>query len=150
MSPMAAAPDPFRLLRFVEAQAECYAQALAELREGAKRTHWMWFIFPQLAGLGRSSTAQFYAIRGREEARAYLAHPVLGPRLLECTRAVLEAHTTTGRSARAMLGAPDDLKLRSCMTLFAAVADDPAPFREVLLLLFDSAPDATTLDLLNG
>lgn len=142
--------DPYQLSRFVEAQADCYVQALAELRAGAKCTHWMWFIFPQLAGLGRSSTAQFYAISGREEARAYLAHPVLGPRLLECTRAVLEAHTATGRNARAMLGAPDDLKLRSCMTLFAAVADDSTPFRDVLRVLYDSAPDAMTLGLLNG
>ncbi|MGK5681600.1 DUF1810 domain-containing protein [Actinoplanes sp. URMC 104] len=129
--------------RFVQAQERVYADAKAELEAGRKRTHWMWFVFPQLAGLGSSPTARHYAIRDLAEARAYLAHPVLGPRLLEL--AALLAGTS--RSASDIFGHPDDLKLRSSMTLFAAAADDPAPFRQVLDHLYDG-PDERTLALL--
>ncbi len=136
--------DPFDLARFVDAQAGCYDAALAELRAGRKRTHWMWFVFPQIAGLGFSAMAARYAIGGRAEAAAYLAHPVLGPRLVECTEAVVGID---GRSSNAILGSPDDLKFRSSMTLFAAVADDPAPF-EAALEKYCDGPDDATLRLL--
>ena len=129
---------------FVRAQENVYDEALAELRAGRKRTHWMWFVFPQLAGLGRSTTAARYAIESREHARDYLAHPVLGPRLTEAAGALL---TVEGRTAEQILGFPDDLKLRSSMTLFAAVADDPAVFRAVLERYYDG-PDQRTVDLL--
>lgn len=124
-----ASPDPHALHRFVAAQAPVYAQALDELRAGRKRTHWMWFIFPQVAGLGSSPTAQRYAIRSRAEAAAYLAHPVLGPRLHECAAALLAVE---GRGATEILGAPDDVKLRSSMTLFAALGGAGNPFAAVL------------------
>ena len=130
--------------RFVAAQAGVYDQALAELTAGRKRTHWMWFIFPQIAGLGSSPAAQRYAIPSLDEARAYLAHPVLGPRLRECARALL---AVDGRSARDILGHPDDLKLRSSMTLFARAADDPEVFQAVLDRYYDG-PDPRTLTLL--
>ena len=130
--------------RFVEAQDGMYDDALAELGAGRKRTHWIWFIFPQLAGLGSSPTAQFYAIASLAEAKAYLAHPVLGPRLRECAQALLSIE---GRSARDILGYPDDLKLRSSMTLFARAADDPALFQAVLARYYDG-PDPLTLKLL--
>jgi uncharacterized protein (DUF1810 family) len=130
--------------RFVEAQDGAYDDALAELAAGRKRTHWMWFVFPQIAGLGSSPTAQFYAIASLDEARAYLAHPVLGPRLRECAQALLAVE---GRSARDILGYPDDLKLRSSMTLFARAADDPALFQAVLDRYYDG-PDPLTLKLL--
>jgi uncharacterized protein (DUF1810 family) len=130
--------------RFVEAQDGTYDDALAELSTGRKRTHWMWFIFPQLAGLGSSPTARFYAIASLDEAKAYLAHPVLGPRLRECAQALLDIE---GRSARDILGYPDDLKLRSSMTLFARAADDPALFQAVLNRYYDG-PDPLTLKLL--
>ena len=129
--------------RFVQAQEAVYADAKAELEAGRKRTHWMWFVFPQLAGLGSSPTARHYAVRDLAEARAYLAHPVLGPRLLELTAVLVKAD----RSASEIFGYPDDLKLRSSMTLFAAAADDPAPFRQVLDHFYDG-PDQRTLDLL--
>jgi uncharacterized protein (DUF1810 family) len=134
------------LERFVTAQAGVWDTALAELRAGRKRTHWMWFVFPQIAGLGSSPTAQRYALRGLDEARAYLAHPVLGPRLREASRAVLDVE---GRSARQILGHPDDLKLRSSMTLFARAADDPAVFEAVLERYYDG-PDPRTETLLRG
>jgi uncharacterized protein (DUF1810 family) len=137
----------FDLERFVAAQAKIYAQALTELKAGRKQSHWMWFVFPQLAGLGRSPTAIFYAIASLAEARAYLAHPLLGPRLLGCTNAVL-AHR--GRSAEAIFGVVDAMKLKSSMTLFEAAAHDPAPFAAVLDEFFDGARDAATLDLLRG
>jgi uncharacterized protein (DUF1810 family) len=137
----------FDLDRFVAAQEGSYAEALAELRAGRKQSHWMWFVFPQLAGLGRSPTALFYAIASLPEARAYLAHPLLGPRLLECTNAVL-AHR--GRSAEAIFGVVDAMKLKSSMTLFEAAAYDPAPFAAVLDAFFDGTRDAATLDLLRG
>ncbi|WP_369134691.1 DUF1810 domain-containing protein [Modestobacter sp. I12A-02662] len=134
--------DPFGLQRFVDAQddAGTYRQALAELRAGRKRSHWMWFVFPQVAGLGRSPTAQRYAISGRDEARAYLAHPLLGPRLVECARALTGLGTT---DPAAVLGPVDGQKLRSSMTLFAAVSDEPA-FRAVLDQYFAGTEDAAT------
>jgi uncharacterized protein (DUF1810 family) len=138
--------DPFRLQRFVDAQAPVHATALAELRAGAKRTHWMWFVFPQIAGLGLSSTAQFYAIASLEEARAYLAHPVLGPRLREATGAV---NAVTGRTAHEIFGSPDDLKFRSSMTLFRAAAQEPV-FQAALDRYFAGAPDPRTLAILGG
>ena len=131
------------LQRFVDAQQGVYPQALAELRAGSKRSHWMWFVFPQIAGLGSSPTAQRYAIASLDEAREYLAHPVLGPRLRECARAVLEVD---GKSAAEILGYPDDLKLRSSMTLFARAADDPEVFTAVLDKYYDG-PDSHTLAL---
>jgi len=132
------------LSRFVVAQDGIYPQALAELRRGAKTSHWMWFVFPQIAGLGRSAMAQAYAICSADEAWAYLAHPVLGPRLIEATQAV----TAAKGSAEAILGGIDAVKLRSSMTLFAAVADDAAPFRVALDRFFGGADDPATLALL--
>jgi uncharacterized protein (DUF1810 family) len=133
--------------RFVAAQAGTYAQALAELKAGRKQSHWMWFVFPQLAGLGRSPTAIFYAIASLAEARFYLAHSLLGPRLLACTAAVL-AHRV--RSVEAIFGVVDAMKLKSSMTLFEQAAEDPGPFAAVLDAFFDGARDAATLDLLRG
>ncbi|MDI6102224.1 DUF1810 domain-containing protein [Actinoplanes sp. NEAU-A12] len=130
--------------RFVDAQEGVHEQALAELVAGRKRTHWMWFVFPQVAGLGNSPTAQRFAIRDLGEARAYLAHPVLGPRLVACAEAMTRHR---GRTAQEILGYPDDLKLRSSMTLFARAADDPRPFERVLELYYDG-PDDRTLKLL--
>jgi uncharacterized protein (DUF1810 family) len=132
------------LERFVAAQDGVYAQALAELRRGAKRSHWMWFIFPQIAGLGQSAMARTYAIASAEEARAYLAHPVLGPRLIEATGAV----TAAAGSAEAILGGIDAVKLRSSMTVFAAIADDPTPYRAALERFFGGKDDPATLGLL--
>jgi uncharacterized protein (DUF1810 family) len=132
------------LQRFVEAQDGVYQRALAELRAGRKRGHWMWFVFPQVAGLGSSPTAQRYAITSLDEARDFLAHPVLGPRLRESASALLDVE---GRSAEQILGYPDDLKLRSSMTLFARAADDPAVFESVLDRYYDG-PDQRTIDLL--
>lgn len=119
-SPSAEA-ERFDLQRFIDAQAPVYAQVLAELRAGRKASHWMWFVFPQLAGLGRSAMAQRYAISGRDEALAYLAHPLLGARLRECTMLVT---AVPGRSLLEILGTPDDLKFRSCMTLFESVSGE--------------------------
>jgi len=137
----------FDLDRFVAAQDGIYAQAFTELKSGRKQSHWMWFVFPQLAGLGRSPTAIFYAIASAEEARAYLAHPVLGARLRECMAAILHH---TNKSAEEIFGAIDAMKLKSSMTLFEAVAGDPAPFAAVLDAFFGGARDAATLDLLRG
>ncbi|WIM99233.1 DUF1810 domain-containing protein [Actinoplanes oblitus] len=128
------------LERFVRAQDGVYERALAELAAGSKRSHWMWFVFPQLAGLGSSPTARVYAIRDLAEARAYLAHPVLGPRLTECAATLLAVR---GRTASQIFGYPDDLKLRSSMTLFAEAASDPAVFREVLERYYDGADPRT-------
>jgi uncharacterized protein (DUF1810 family) len=119
---------------------------LAELRAGAKRSHWMWFVFPQIAGLGRSPTAQFYAIRGREEAEAYARHPELGPRLRECTEAMLG--WADERTAEHILGPVDALKFRSAMTLFEACADDPTPFAHALTVFYDGERDPQTLERL--
>jgi len=137
----------YDLDRFVFAQADLYSQALAELRAGRKQSHWMWFVFPQIAGLGRSPTAMFYAIASAAEARAYLAHPLLGARLVECIQAIL-AHRH--RSAEAIFSPVDAMKLRSSMTLFEAVAGDPAPFAAVLDTFFDAGRDPATLKLLDG
>ncbi|RZM36695.1 MAG: DUF1810 domain-containing protein [Sphingomonas sp.] len=130
--------------RFVIAQDGVYPEALAELRRGAKRSHWMWFIFPQIAGLGQSPMARAYAIASADEARAYLAHEILGPRLIEVTHAV----TAPEGSAETILGGIDAVKLRSSMTLFAAVADDPAPYRAALDRFYGGKDDQATLDLL--
>jgi uncharacterized protein (DUF1810 family) len=137
--------DPYNLRRFTDAQDAVFEQVRGELRAGRKVGHWMWFIFPQVAGLGRSETARFYAIASRAEAEAYLKHPVLGPRLEECTRLLLGVE---GRSARQILGSPDDLKLRSCLTLFAAVAPGNALFGEALGKYFGGEPDRLTLERL--
>ena len=122
--------DPFDLGRFVAAQAPVFDAALGELTAGRKRSHWMWFVFPQLRGLGRSSMAEFYGIGSRDEARAYLAHPLLGPRLVLCTRAVLAVE---GRTLHAIFGSPDDAKFCSSMTLFS-LADEwsEGPFRQAI------------------
>jgi uncharacterized protein (DUF1810 family) len=137
--------DPHDLNRFVRAQEQDYARALAEIRSGRKRTHWMWYIFPQLDGLGFSATARRYAIRSLDEARAYLEHPVLGPRLVECAEAVLAVQ---GRSVREIFGTPDDLKLRSCATLFAEVSAEGSVFHRLIQVYFGGAPDGRTLTLL--
>ncbi len=137
----------FDLDRFVAAQAGVYAQALAELEAGEKRSHWMWFVFPQLAGLGRSPTAIFYAIGSADEARAYLAHPLLGARLRDCVAAILRH---PDKRPEEIFGAIDAMKLKSSMTLFEAVAGDPTPFAAVLDAFFAGARDAATLDLLRG
>ena len=126
-------PGADNLQRFVEAQAPVYGEVCAELRAGRKASHWMWFIFPQIVGLGQSPMARFYAIGSAVEAGAYLAHPQLGPRLRECTDLVL---AIAGRSAREIFGSPDDLKFRSSMTLFGAVAGDPALFDAALQKYF--------------
>jgi len=133
--------DPHDLQRFVDAQQGTYPAALAELSRGRKSSHWMWFVFPQIAGLGQSAMAQRYAIRSADEARAYLAHPLLGPRLVEATRAVTAAPGT----AEAIMGSIDAVKLRSSLTLFAEVADDPAPFAAALDRFFGSQRDPETL-----
>ena len=132
----------FDLARFVEVQNEVYGAALQELRDGQKRSHWMWFIFPQIWGLGRSDTARFYAISGRLEAEAYLRHPVLGPRLEECTRAMLKH---PNRSAHDILGSPDDLKFKSSMTLFDAVSQTGSPFETALQIFYAGSRDRPTL-----
>ena len=140
-----ATPDPYNLDRFVQAQNSMYEQVLSELKNGAKVSHWMWFIFPQIKGLGRSPTAIEFAISSREEARAYLHHPLLGPRLKECTRLVL---LTEGRSIEQIFGSPDNMKFRSCMTLFAQVSGDDDIFTRVLQKYFQGVPDQLTLDRL--
>jgi len=137
--------DPYNLRRFVEAQDTVYHRVLTELRAGVKQSHWMWFVFPQIAGLGRSPTAEFYAIHSLAEARAYLAHPLLCGRLKECTRALLDV---SGKSARQILGTPDDLKFRSSMTLFAHATPDEPLYREALAKYFGGEEDAMTLELL--
>ena len=141
--------DPHRLQRFVDAQDDdgTYESALRELRDGRKRSHWMWFIFPQIAGLGQSPTSRRYAISSLEEARAYVAHPVLGPRLEECVRALL---ARTGASARDIFGGIDAMKLRSSMTLFHRADPDNALYREVLDRYFGGEPDEATDRLLDA
>jgi uncharacterized protein (DUF1810 family) len=136
----------FDLSRFVEAQAPVYAEALAELKRGHKESHWMWFVFPQLAGLGRSPMAQHYAIGSLAEARAYLAHQLLGQRLIECTQAILAHRHLT---AEAIFGPVDAIKLRSSLTLFEA-AGAQEPFDAALHLFFGGARDPATLALLGG
>jgi uncharacterized protein (DUF1810 family) len=138
--------DPHDLRRFVEAQAPVYAQALGELAAGRKRSHWMWFVFPQMRGLGSSAMAHRFGIDSRAEAEAYLAHPLLGARLVECTGRMLAA--PAGASALAILGSPDDRKFCSSMTLFAAVSAAGSPFAAALDRFCAGAPDAATLQLL--
>lgn len=137
--------DLFDLQRFVRAQGPVYSGVLAELQSGRKRSHWMWFIFPQIDGLGYSPTSKLYAIKSPQEARAYLHHPILGNRLVECAEAVLQI---TGRSASQIFGSPDDMKLHSSMTLFAAITDSDSVFSRVLETYFGGKPDRKTLDLL--
>lgn len=137
--------DPFDLGRFLSAQEGAYPQALSEIRQGRKRSHWMWFVFPQFEGLGHSPTARHYSIKSIEEARAYLAHPVLGARLLECAEAVASLPPNT---AERTFGFPDHLKLRSSATLFAAVSPEGSVFHRVLDRHYGGEPDARTLALL--
>ncbi|MGQ0735243.1 MAG: DUF1810 domain-containing protein [Acidobacteriota bacterium] len=137
--------DRHRLSRFLQAQESVYEQALAELQKGRKRSHWTWFIFPQFEGLGASATSRFYAIKSGEEAEAYLEHPVLGPRLRQCAEAALAVE---GRSAAEVFGSPDDLKLRSCATLFAHVSPAGSVFERLLDKFFEGVPDDRTLQLL--
>ncbi|MBB3880496.1 DUF1810 domain-containing protein [Sphingomonas pseudosanguinis] len=139
-----ASPSPNALTRFVEVQTHDFATALRELQAGRKRSHWMWYIFPQIAGLGHSAMAQAYAIADAREARAYLAHPLLGPRLIE----VVQAACAAPGSAEVIFGDIDAMKLRSSLTLFAAVAEDPVPFQTGLDRFFDGKPDPETLRLL--
>lgn len=136
--------DPFDLERFVQAQDPVFRAVRGELARGRKQSHWMWFVFPQIAGLGFSAMSQRYAVGSRAEAGAYLAHPILGPRLIESTRLVLAVE---GRTINAILGAPDDAKFRSSMTLFGAVSDEPV-FGEALARYFAGEPDSATLDIL--
>lgn len=140
-------PNNHDLQRFVEAQHSHYEDALAELRAGYKQSHWMWFVFPQIAGLGRSAMAERYAIADLDEAVAYLQHPVLGRRLEECAQALLQH---SGRTARQILGSPDDLKLRSSMTLFAAAAPEKALFQQILDVFYDGKADQETFKRLPG
>jgi uncharacterized protein (DUF1810 family) len=137
--------DPFNLNRFTSAQEGIYNRVLAELKNGEKRTHWMWFIFPQIDGLGFSSASKYYAIKSIEEARHFLSHPALGKRLLECAEAVLAVE---GRSVAEIFGYPDDMKLKSCMTLFVSVSDAHPVFVRVLEKYFNGEHDARTLQLL--
>jgi len=140
-------PSDANLSRFLDAQAPVYAAVCAELSSGRKTNHWMWFIFPQLKTIGRSSTAQFYGIESKDEALAYWQQPVLGPRLKHCAQLVLN---TRGKTAREIFGTPDDLKLRSCMTLYSVVAGDEPVFAQVLGRFFEGEQDVKTLALLGG
>jgi uncharacterized protein (DUF1810 family) len=137
--------DPYHLSRFVEAQQDDYELALSELNSGRKRSHWMWYIFPQLDGLAFSSTSKHYAIKSIAEARAYLAHPVLGPRLLACSEALIGIN---GQSARQILGSPDDLKLKSCATLFSCISPAGSVFHQLLAKYCQGEVDTRTLGLL--
>ena len=139
--------DRYNLQRFVDAQASVYERARAELARGRKTSHWMWFIFPQIRGLGRSRTAEKYSIQSLEEARAYLAHPVLGARLRECVRIVNQLE---GTSLAEIFGFPDELKFRSSMTLFARAAPGEPVFGKALRKYCGSEPDPLTLDRLSG
>lgn len=137
--------DRFDLQRFVDAQAHSYDRALAELRAGCKTSHWIWYVFPQMKGLGFSEASQFFGLSGLDEARAYLAHPVLGPHLCECVQAMLEAGDS---NADDLLGFTDAMKFRSSMTLFAQAAPQDALFAQALTRFFAGEPDRKTLDLL--
>ena len=137
--------DHFSLDRFVKAQAEVFSDVLEELRAGSKRSHWIWFIFPQMKGLGYSAQAAFYGIGSLEEAAAYLRHPLLGARLTQCTELVNQVED---RSIREIMGSPDDMKFRSSMTLFAQAAEDNAVFRKALKKYFGGEPDRLTLEML--
>jgi uncharacterized protein (DUF1810 family) len=137
-----AMPDPFNLDRFVTAQAAVYPQVLAEFRAGCKRGHWIWFIFPQMKGLGRSAQSEYYGIGSLDEAAAYARHPLLGPRLIQCTQLVNQVE---GHTIREILGPPDDLKFRSSMTLFARAAEDATVFNDALAKYFNGEADPLTL-----
>ncbi|MGX9792001.1 DUF1810 domain-containing protein [Mycobacterium sp. MMS18-G62] len=139
-------PDQFDLRRFVDAQEPVYDEVLGELRGGRKRSHWIWFVFPQLRGLGRSPTAQRFGISSLDEARAYVQHDVLGPRLRECARLTAQIE---GHSAEDVFGWPDNLKVRSSMTLFARATDDNADFRAVLDKFYGGQEDPATVEQLN-
>jgi uncharacterized protein (DUF1810 family) len=141
------AGDPYDLDRFLQAQRDDYVRALSEIRNGRKESHWMWYVFPQLAGLGFSATSRRFSIKSLAEAKAYLSHPVLGPRLVECAEAVLGLE---GRSASDIFGFPDDMKLRSCATLFARVSPPGSVFDQVLEKYFQGGRDAETLRLLGA
>jgi uncharacterized protein (DUF1810 family) len=142
-----ATDDPFNLRRFVDAQEPVFEQVCTELHEGRKRSHWMWFVFPQIAGLGRSPLARKFAISSRAEADAYLRHPMLGPRLRECTRLV---NAIDGSGIEQIFGYPDDLKFRSCMTLFAHAAEDNRVFADAVHKYFSGDYDHATLDRLRS
>lgn len=137
--------DVYDLPRFITAQDQVYAAVLDELRAGEKRSHWMWYIFPQIKGLGQSVTAQKFAITSHEEAKAYLEHPLLGSRLTECTELVM---SVAGRSAEQIFQYPDHLKFRSCMTLFSETTIKHRIFHDALLKCFQGKPDQATLDIL--
>ncbi|MEE4676443.1 DUF1810 domain-containing protein [Pseudomonas alliivorans] len=139
--------DVYNLQRFVEAQQPVLTQVLAELEAGKKRSHWMWFVFPQIRGLGRSEMAQRYAISSLDEARSYLQHPVLGPRLEQCAHLIAPQ---VERTARQIFNSPDDMKLHSSMTLFKLAAPDRPVFQEVLDTFFDGEQDAMTVKLVRG
>lgn len=139
--------DPFDLNRFIEVQKTTYDTALAELRAGQKRSHWMWFIFPQIDGLAFSATSKLYAIKSIEEANAYLAHPILGPRLLACAQAILAVED---RSALAILGTPDDQKLKSCATLFASATPSDPVFEQILEKFYNGERDPRTISMLKA
>jgi uncharacterized protein (DUF1810 family) len=137
--------DPFDLSRFVQAQEDSYEVALAEIKAGRKDSHWMWYVFPQFAGLGHSSMAERYAIRSLDEARGYLAHPILGPRLLACAEAAIGVQ---GKTAHDIFGSPDDLKLKSCATLFAHVSPPGSVFERLLDRFYAGERDWKTLELI--
>jgi uncharacterized protein (DUF1810 family) len=137
--------DPYNLIRFVEAQQNAYARALSELKSGQKQSHWMWYVFPQIEGLGFSSISKQFSIKSIAEAEAYLKHPILGPRLSECAEATLNVE---GRSAYQIFGSPDDMKLRSCVTLFAHISPAGSVFHRLLDKYFEGKRDDKTLQLL--
>jgi len=139
--------DAYNLQRFVNAQAPVYSSVCAELLDGQKRSHWMWFIFPQMHGLGHSATAQFYAIKSEAEARQYLRHPILGARLLKCAETVL---AVKGKSITTIFNSPDDMKLKSSMTLFSTLTDTGSVFERVLEKYFGGRRDTLTLGLLEN
>jgi uncharacterized protein (DUF1810 family) len=137
--------DPYKLDRFVKAQETIYADVCEELHQGRKRSHWMWFVFPQIKGLGYSSTSKIFAISSLDEAKAYLSHPVLGPRLIECTELV---NKTSGRTAHEIFGSPDDMKFHSSMTLFSQAEPENPVFKNALVKFFGGQEDQMTLDRL--
>ena len=137
--------DPHNLSRFVQAQNDDFEQALYEIRSGRKQSHWMWYVFPQFDGLGYSPSSKFYSIKSVAEAKDYLAHPILGPRLTECVETLLRLEK---RSAYDIFGSPDDVKLRSCATLFVVVSPEESLFHRLLDKYFEGEPDRLTLDLL--
>jgi uncharacterized protein (DUF1810 family) len=137
--------NEFELTRFLDAQNKCYLKALSEIKNGRKESHWMWFIFPQLKGLGRSETAKFYAIDNIDEAKAYLHHPVLGRHLIQIANAVFDVE---GKTANQIFGSPDDMKLRSCMTLFANVPDADPIFEKIVGKYFNGLQDELTIQIL--